>query len=161
MMRFLVALWLVATFAPPVAAGELLPLERGGFLDIVAARQGRPFIVVLWSVGCAPCVQEMPLWRAAMADNPDLDLVLISTDEPEHWPRVRQILARADIPRAETRAFGETSALRLRFEIDRAWQGELPRTFFYDAAGRRTVHVGAISAAKINEYLGRDVEAAQ
>lgn len=155
MKRGLVAGWLLLVPAPVPVADAPTPFEPDDLANIVAARQGRPLAVVLRSVGCAPCVRELPLWREAMDRNPGFDVVPIAVDAPEDWARVHRALARAGITRGERRAFGAGPAIRLRFEIDRTWRGELPRAMFYNADGTRAVHAGALSGPDLNERLRR------
>jgi len=78
---------------------------------------------------------------------PKLDLVLISTDTPEEEKDISATLAKFSLGKAEAWVFADSYTERLRFEVDKKWQGELPRTYFYSAnvGARRAVPVHAIS----------------
>jgi len=43
---------------------------------------------------------------------------------------------------------------KLRFYIDPGWYGELPRSYFYDAAQQRSGHSGALTRAQLQDWLG-------
>jgi len=81
---------IVLTFVSPPApaAQEIKPFVRGSFQQIVAARQGRPFIVDFWSLSCGYCMAELDMLKKLAGKYPRLDLVLVSTDtleEKETW----------------------------------------------------------------------------
>ena len=145
---FLLALCLaVWSFAPAIAAQEIKPFVRGSYQQIVSARQGKPFIVNFWSLSCSYCQVELAMLKKLKKNYPRLDLVLVSTDTPEEEKSVSATLAKFSLGKAEAWVFADSFTERLRFEVDKKWQGELPRTYFYSAnvGARRAVPVQAIS----------------
>jgi outer membrane protein W len=66
---------------------------------------------------------------------PRLDLVLVSTDTPEEEKLVSSTLAKFSLGKSEAWVFADSFTERLRFEVDKKWQGELPRTYFFSANG--------------------------
>lgn len=139
--------------APVQAAQEISPLERGSYQQIVAARQGKPFIVNFWSLTCSYCVVELEMFRKLVKKYPRLDLVLISTDTPEEKQEVATMLAKHSLGRAEAWVFADGFAERLRFEVDRKWQGELPRTYFYGAKGEAAAVSGKLEYKEMEQWV--------
>jgi hypothetical protein len=46
---------------------------------------------------------------------------------------------------------------KLRFEIDRRWYGEIPRTHFYDRAHQREIKTGLINQQFVEDWIARNV----
>lgn len=120
--------------SPLVAAATpgVQPFVAGSLAKIVGARQGRPFILALWSIGCTHCPEELKALGRLKAANPKLDVVLVATDSPEDAARAAELAAGYGLAKAPQWVFADEVPERLRFEIDRRWHGELPRTYFYE-----------------------------
>jgi thiol-disulfide isomerase/thioredoxin len=141
-------MWMTAAHAT-----ELRPFARGSFADILAANAGKPLVVNFWSVTCAPCLAEMPQWRTLAQDHTEVSMVLVSTDSFDDQARIQQILKRYDITSLESWVFAETHKTRLRYDIDKAWRGELPRTYLIGANGTIEAHSGVIPLDDLNAWL--------
>jgi len=125
----------------------------GSLAAIKQAREGRPFILVFWSADCVSCVKELDALSQSLAKHPDLNVVMIATDEPSFEDAVEAVLDRYGLTRVENWIFGDPDAQRLRREVDSSWLGELPRSYFYDTAHRRRAHSGALSVQQIEDWL--------
>lgn len=129
------------------------PFMADSMQAIRSAQRGRPFVLVLWSVSCIPCREELPHWADWQRRYPDVAIVLVATDPPADTPLVRRALARqADVPAASW-AFADDYVERLRWSIDPAWYGEVPRTYLFDAAHRATGRSGRLDAAAVEHWL--------
>lgn len=129
------------------------PFVADSMQAIRSAQRGRPFVLVLWSVSCVPCREELPHWADWQRRYPDLAIVLVATDPPADTPLVRRALARqADAPAASW-AFADDYVERLRWSIDPAWYGEVPRTYLFDATHRATGRSGRLDAAAVERWL--------
>ena len=137
------------TAMPAWAAQEIKPFVRGSIQKIVSARQGKPFIINFWSLSCTYCGDELAMLKNLSAKYPKLDLVLISTDTRGEEKQVYDMLAKFSLNKAEAWVFAETYTERLYFEIDRKWQGELPRTYFFSAKNE----IKSISGKLDQQYL--------
>jgi thiol-disulfide isomerase/thioredoxin len=145
---------LVLLVAPPVAADELQPFARGSWQTLRDAHAGRPTVVHLWGLTCAPCLAELPQWGALRRERPDLDLVLIAADPvPEAPDRAAAALAKAGLAQTESWMFADRFADRLRYEVDPKWSGELPRTLLIDRAGTITVMPGVADLVRVRAWL--------
>jgi len=89
-----------------------------------------------------------------VADRRDLKLVLIAADPlPQEQERVSATLAAAGLANSESWSFTDRFYERLRYEIDPAWAGELPRTVMIDGDGKITVLPGVADLAQVRAWL--------
>lgn len=155
MRRFLLAC--VLAMAPVCAQAEsLLAFQRGSWANLRAAHEGKPTVVHFWGLTCAPCLVEMPLWGKLAAARPDMRLVMIAADPvPQDPARVSDMIARSSLSKVENWAFTDRFNERLRYEIDPAWGGELPRTLLIDRNGNTTVLPGVADLAEVRAWLDR------
>lgn len=145
----------IFSFAPlSVSAGqEIKPFVRGSYQEIISARQGKPFIVNFWSLTCSYCMVELNMLRKLSKKYPKLDLVLVSTDAPEEEESVAATLAKSAPSRAEAWLFADSFADRLRFDVDREWQGELPRTYFFGTNGEVIAVSGKVEEKDVELWV--------
>ncbi len=155
MKRRPLLLALLLAVAPAGAqAADLQSFSRGSWSKLRAAHDGQPTVVHFWGLTCAPCLVEMPEWGKLSGERPDMRLVMIAADPvPQDPARVNDMLARADLAKAENWAFTDRFNERLRYEIDPAWAGELPRTLLIDRDGKETVLAGVADLAEVRAWL--------
>lgn len=146
-------LLLLALLAGAVAqAAELRPFAAGSLHQIRAAHAGRPFVLVLWSLTCSHCQEELAQLGKFHQKRPELNVVLISTDTPDDAATLTATLARHGLARAEAWVYADAFTERLRFEIDPRWGGELPRTYFFDRAHAVTARSGTLAPAELERW---------
>ncbi len=143
-------LWLMYCYAEPLDPRPFMP---GSLSEILSARQGRPFLLILWSVDCPPCRKELDLLAKTHRAYPKLDLVLIATDDIASAKEAEAILKEHGLGDVESWMFADSNAQRLRYEIDPRWYGELPRGYFYDAAHNRLGLSGALRPEHLQAWL--------
>ncbi len=154
-MRRLAALLLAGLLSAGAAAGELRSFTGDSLPAIQKEFAGRPFILTLWSLTCHHCARELQaLGRLARTERA-LPLVIVSTDTPAEAREIQAALKRFGLARFDTWVFAEAVPERLRHAIDPAWRGELPRSYLFDAAHRRTAHSGLVNEAQLVEWLKR------
>lgn len=149
----------LAAGATAAAAGDevVRPFVSGSLQKIAGERQGKPFILALWSVTCTHCPEELRALGRLKQANPGLDVVLVSTDDPEEAPRTREIARRFGLEAAPQWVFADAAPERLRFEIDRKWYGELPRTLFYDRNHKVEAVSGLVPAERLARWVRENV----
>jgi thiol-disulfide isomerase/thioredoxin len=143
------------------AAQYTQPLKRGSFKEIVEAHAGKPFIVALWSVSCTHCSTDLEIFERLGKKYAGFTLVLIATDSPEQETEIRSTLNKYHLGQTEAKrqgkveswVFADSYTERLRFEIDKQWYGELPRTYFYDANGKPTAISGVLDEEKTERWV--------
>ncbi len=156
LFSFLMGLSLtVLSFVPQatLAAQEIKPFVRGSYQQIVAARQGKPFILNFWSLSCGYCRVELGMLKKLTRKYPNLDLALVSTDTLEEENQVSAALAKYSLGKAEAWVFADSYTERLRFEVDKTWQGELPRTYFFSAKGEVTAVSGKVAQKEVEQWI--------
>jgi thiol-disulfide isomerase/thioredoxin len=123
-------------------AAELRVFNDRSFTAIRQAAADRPLVVAFWSTTCSPCAEEMSVFARLHHAYPSIKVVLVAADAPELRPKVERFLARFELGRIETWQFGDQAEERLRYSVDHAWRGELPRAYFFAADGSLTVQSG-------------------
>ncbi len=135
-------------------------LQRGSYRQILAAHQGKRFIVAMWSVNCTHCSADLEIFHKLAAKYPAFSLVMISTDSPDLQPEISVMLEKYKLNNATPRqgsieqwVFADTFSERLRFEIDPHWYGELPRTYFIEGNGKVRGVSGVLEEAAIEHWV--------
>ena len=159
-MRGLLLALLLLLATPAVAADAPAPFARGSWQELRQAHAGRPFVVHLWGLTCAPCLVELPNWGALRREQPALELVLIAADPvPEEPRRAADALAKAGLAGTESWMFADRFAELLRYEIDPRWRGELPRTLLIDRTGAVTALSGVADLDQVRAWLAAQAKA--
>lgn len=153
------AVWLLVLLTgAAVAATGPIAFNSGSLQKILDAHAGESFVLVLWSLHCIPCREEMDLLAAMRDEHPELDLVFVSTDGMGRADQIMTVLAHHGLEDAESWAFAGP-VQRLRYQIDPNWYGVLPRSYFYDASHTRFAVSGALEREQVLawlEYLASD-----
>ncbi|MDL1867353.1 TlpA family protein disulfide reductase [Betaproteobacteria bacterium PRO4] len=155
MMRRLLLAGLLVMAGAVSAAESVRPFVSGSMEQIQKAHEGKPFVLFLWSLSCTYCPTELKMLGELKQQYPDLGLVLIASDTPEDEPEIVSHLADYKLNKAEQWGFAEDMPERLRFELDRRWYGEVPRTYFYDQDHQREVKTGLVSQEYFDSWLAR------
>lgn len=148
--------FVILSCAPAQAwsAQEIKPFVRGSYQKIVSARQGKPFIVNFWSLTCSYCMVELEILGKLARKHPGLDLVMVSTDTPEDKELVSATLRKFSLDRTEAWVFADDYTERLRYGVDRKWQGELPRTYFFGAGSNEAIAVsGKVEQEDVEQWI--------
>lgn len=148
----LVLVALVLPLSAPAHDVELKPLKSGSFAGMLAARQGQPFMLVMWSAACEPCRKQFGLLSDLARAKPRVPLVLISTDDAALGKSAVQALEQYGLEHEDVWIFAEADAAKLRREIDPAWDGKLPRTYLYDASHARQTVSGTLDRGRIDGW---------
>ena len=140
------------------AQAEVRPFVAGSLARIEREHAGRPFILALWSASCTHCPAELRALGERLRQQPGLAVVLVSTDTPAESARLEKLAAEYGLADRPQWVFADEQPQRLRFEIDRRWFGELPRTYLYDAQHRREGHSGLMPATLLERWLAANVK---
>jgi thiol-disulfide isomerase/thioredoxin len=155
-----VLLWLgmssvASLLAAPVTAMAQVaePLRAGGMAQIRASFQGRPMLLHVWSLTCAPCLVEMPQWARRIRQNPGVAFVFVNTDGLGHAAAAARRLALSGVKPTRSLVYADDFVERLQYEIAPDWLGELPRTEWVSGNGKSGVKLGPVSDAEFNRYV--------
>lgn len=151
----LLACGLLAAGLGAAPAPELRPFNSRSLAAIKQAHAGRPFMVAFWSVSCEPCREEMLIVADLHRQFPKVPIILVAADAPAHRDAVVRFLSGYKLGRIERWQFGDESMERLRYSVDRSWAGELPRSYFFNAAHEATAHSGVVDAKWLGDWLAQ------
>ena len=118
----------------------------------LVAEKTRPFVMVLWSLDCPPCMHELNMLGQLFKNNSDLNLVLISTDSNSQKQEINNLIEEYGLSDVDSWVFSKDPQQSLRYSIDPAWYGELPRSYFHNKDKRSAVS-GLLSEAKLLSWL--------
>lgn len=152
MMR-VALLMLALLFAAPAPAQEIKPFVTGSHAQILAQHRDRPLILAFWSLTCAHCQEEFALLRAFARAHPDVALVLVSTDTPRDNETIAVTLRDRGLDGIAAWVFADDVPERLRFEVDRRWRGELPRTYLHRPDGSVQALSGKLDRKTLETWL--------
>ncbi|GAB4189339.1 MAG: TlpA disulfide reductase family protein [Wenzhouxiangellaceae bacterium] len=132
---------------------ELQPFTQDSLTQIQHRHQGENWALLLWSVDCPPCYEELATLQLLASDYPDIRVEVVATDPPERHVEVKQALEEFQLEGLSHWHFSTDHSQSLRYQIDPRWIGELPRSYFYSGNGERTAHRGVISAEALISHL--------
>lgn len=138
---------------PGRAAGLPQPFDATTPAALAQRYAGKPYILAFWSLECGHCQAELISFARQVKANPALPLVLVATDAPELAPAVAARLAEIGLDPASQWSFADAMPERVRFAVDRRWRGELPRTYFFDAAHRSRAVAGMVGEALLAAWV--------
>jgi len=150
----LIAIVAVALFCVPAHSAEMRAFGRGTWTSILNEHAGKPVVIHLWGLTCAPCLTELPHWAALERDRKDMTLIMIAADPtPANADDLTVTLDNAGLQRSERWMFADAFSERLRFEVDPKWRGEMPRTILISADGKPTIMPGLADLGAIRTWL--------
>jgi thiol-disulfide isomerase/thioredoxin len=156
LLKALLALTVPLHVAAASAEEKIRPLEPDSFRQIVASEQGKPFVVMIWSLDCDYCQPSFHALADAKRKS-GLTVITIATDradDPETSRLIRKKLEASGLG-AQIWAFGTAPAEQLRYSIDPKWRGELPRSYWFSSRGEALPHSGLITADTVARLLPR------
>ena len=146
-------LLLLLVFSNFSFAYELMPFEINTRNVIEKKYLNQPLIISFWSIDCPYCIDDLKKLGKALSKNTNVKLITVCVDGKESAKKAERILSQANLPKHEQYQYAEVDEDRLRYNIDPAWYGELPRTYFYDAAHQVTPLSGKISNSFLDKWF--------
>ena len=129
------------------------PFVSGSLKEILSSKEGKPLMLMLWSVDCSTCLKELGLLSETVRNHPNLDVVMISTDGAAVGDQAQALLKKHRLNTIDSWIFSQANDPSLRFEIDSSWFGELPRSYFYTADHKRMALSGALQPKHVEAWL--------
>jgi hypothetical protein len=142
----------VAQARPPAE-----PFESDSLGRILSSQQGKPFVLILWSLDCVYCQASLAVLAQEKRTHPRFNIVTLSTD-PLGDPQTDALIdarLRALGLTSGAWAFGAAPPEQLRYAVDPKWHGEMPRSYWFDAQGKRTAFSGTLTPALIQKLSSR------
>ena len=140
---------------PQLARAEmqLSQFETDSYEKIIKQYQGGAFLLVLWSVDCPPCIDELPALGRFHQQHPKVNLVMVSTDSNNQQADIRQLMDKHGLTDIQQWVFAGDSAQAIRFAIDPLWYGELPRSYFHYEDDKRQAKTGKLDEDTLLAWL--------
>ena len=134
-------------------AYDFMPFDMNTRKVIEKRYIDQPLIISFWSIDCPYCIDDLKKLGKALSKNTNVKLITVCVDGKESAKKAERILSQANLPKHEKYQYAEVDEDRLRYNIDPAWYGELPRTYFYDATHQVTPLSGKISNSFLNKWF--------
>ena len=141
-----------------MAAQEVNIFKAGSYAQFLEQRKNQPFMLVFWSLDCPPCYKELTILAEETKNQPQLDLVLVSTDTTDDIKEIQQKLNKFGFTQVDAWVFQNELAQQLRYEIDPNWYGELPRSYLFDARHKRQSISGILKPAVLQLWASLQAE---
>ncbi len=141
-------------FAWGAGAAEIKPLRASDVEPMLAASQGKPQIVEIWSLDCSYCRENTARIVEWQKRHRDVRLTMIAMDPiDDNAAALTQVLASMPLP-PQTALYANAEAIpdKLRRALDPAWRGEMPRTLLIDARGARQASSGLLQPAALDAW---------
>ncbi|MBL4661305.1 MAG: hypothetical protein JKY19_13185 [Alcanivoracaceae bacterium] len=145
-------LWLL--FVIFACKSEQLQLLKPFFDDslrIITSHNDKPFILLLWSLDCPPCYEELE--TIGKSDQSQVDYVIISTDDISRVKEAQKVLTDFNVLSNDLWIFSTESKERLRYSIDPQWRGELPRSYLFKNHLQEDFHSGTLTKKKLKSWI--------
>ena len=134
-------------------AYDFMPFDMNTRKVIEKRYIDQPLIISFWSIDCPYCINDLKKLGKALSKNTNVKLITVCVDGKESAKKAERILSQANLPKHEQYQYAEVDEDRLRYNIDPVWYGELPRTYFYDAAHQVTPLSGKISNSFLDKWF--------
>ena len=157
-MRKLIPLFITAAFLlfPAVAAAAgLQSFETDTFTRIVEKQKGKSFVLLVWSLDCEFCQASLKTLSEEKRKRKDLNIVTVSTDavdDPQAASLMQKRLVSLNLI-ANAWAFGSAPPEQLRYAIDPKWHGEMPRSYWFNARGKKVAYSGMLTPTVIDRLF--------
>ena len=134
-------------------AYDFMPFDMNTRKVIEKRYIDQPLIISFWSIDCPYCIDDLKKLGKALSKNTNVKLITVCVDGKESAKKAERVLSQANLPKHEQYQYAEVDEDRLRYNIDPAWYGELPRTYFYDTAHQVTPLSGKISNSFLDKWF--------
>ena len=134
-------------------AYDFMPFDMNTRKVIEKRYIDQPLIISFWSIDCPYCIDDLKKLGKALSKNTNVKLITVCVDGKESAKKAERILSQANLPKHEQYQYAEVDEDRLRYNIDPAWYGELPRTYFYDTAHQVTPLSGKIPNSFLDKWF--------
>ena len=153
MNYLLMAVIFVLNSTMAMATEPFKSFQQDSLSEITNEFENQPFILLLWSIDCPPCLKELANIQRLEQQSAPLDIVYVSTDGIEHSADIAKTLKEFQLEERNHWVFDGVMPERLRYVIDPNWYGELPRSYFYNRSHKRTAHSGILSSDDLQHWI--------
>ena len=146
----LFVMWLMASVVQ--AESSLQLFDKNSYQTILQNEKQQSFLLVLWSLDCPPCMEELSVLAELHQQHPDKKIILLSVDAESPPDDIKQVLNQYGLAELPQWVFGSDAPQYLRYSIDPMWYGELPRSYFHSTE-KRTAVSGKLNKAALLRWF--------
>lgn len=162
LIRFSVFLGAITFFCSVnvAQADQPKPFFHNSLDELEMTYAGKPFLLSVWSIECGPCFKELDVLSKLKEEYPGFNLILLSADSVGVMGEVEQFLTEYNLSEVNSWMYGSNRTEQLRYAIDPAWYGEMPRSYFYDKDGKRKAVSGLLSEDVLRRWIASTMDSA-
>jgi hypothetical protein len=156
--KIFLTLFILSALLNSSAYAEQPPLKSfvsGSYQQILKNNAHHPFMLSVWSVTCPSCLKDMELLGRLHKDRPGIKMIFLATDDISEATQIQSMLKKFQLSEIENWVYADENTQMLQYEIDPKWYGELPRTYFFNAAHQREGVSGALSKEDFEARLAK------
>lgn len=127
--------------------------DQDSYQKIITNKKATNFMMLLWSLDCPPCIEDLAVISDFHKNNPEVDIVMVSTDEIIRLNEISALMKEHQLNDLEQWIFQSNQFKKLTHSIDPQWFGELPRSYFYTSGQRTGVLSGRLHKADLEKWL--------
>ena len=132
---------------------NLKHFTSGSYQQLLKEYADKPFVLMIWSINCTSCLKKMPLMNELRKSMPDINMIMLATDDASAADQVKSILTGNELNQVDNWIFADANSQKLRYEIDPKWYGEVPRTYFLDKDHQRLGISGSVPRETLETIL--------
>ncbi len=139
-------------FSHSLSAMELKSFAKHTYQQLLSDYHDQAFILVLWSVDCPPCYDELTLLGKYLSHYPDRKMIFVATDSRQYENEIKKMLTTTLLEEQSIYIFSDVPEQHLRYAIDPHWYGELPRSYLFDACHNRKAVSGKMTWKMLDDF---------
>ena len=152
-MRTLLQALLLSLLAMTSLRAEILDFKHDSLSTIVEQHAGTHFILFVWSIDCPACKSDLANFSRLKKAEFNNRIVLLNSDGQLSKERVAKTIMEFGLRELENWKFAYSAIARLRYQLDREWAGELPRSYLYAADGSSQAFSGSLDIDDLTRWL--------
>jgi len=127
--------------------------DQDSYQKIIHNKKDSNFLMLLWSLDCQSCIEDLSVVSLFHKNNPGIDIVMISTDQIIRLNEISSLMSEYGLNDVEQWIFQSNQFNQLSKSIDPQWRGELPRSYFYTSGERISTLSGRLHKADFDKWL--------
>lgn len=115
---------------------------------------GKKWLLVLWSVDCPPCFEELKIISQFKKNNKENIIILLNTDIADIDTEIlKDIINQFELTDSPHYYYAAVNPSKLSHSIDPDWSGELPRSYWFDNQATRFGTSGLITINMLEQWF--------
>ena len=125
--------------------------DQNSYQKIIGEKSHEPFILLLWSIDCPPCYEELKFLGQYLKQHKNTTMVFVSTDPLSELNNVQAFIREVQLENQEHWIYASESRRKMDYSIDPHWYGELPRSYFFIPGHKRKSYSGQLTEPELEK----------